>query len=59
MLTKTFNLNQRNTPFMNKHNIFAFLDRGYVTQMLRTGANQSIHQSVQAELEVLLVAIAH
>ncbi len=48
---------------MSKHNIFEFKDRDTIsdalTQMLRTGANQLIHQAVQIELEELLTAKAH
>ena len=48
---------------MSKHNIFEFKDRETIsdelTQMLRTGAHQLIHQAVQIELEDLLAANAH
>ncbi len=45
---------------MSKHNIFELKDRDTIsdslTEMLRTGANQLIHQAVQIELEELLAA---
>ena len=48
---------------MSKHNIFELKDRDTIsdalTEMLRTGANQLIHQAVQIELEELLIANAH
>jgi len=48
---------------MSKHNIFELKDRGTITdaltQMLRTGAQQLIHQAAQIEIEELLAANAH
>lgn len=48
---------------MSKHNIFELKDRGTITdaltEMLRTGAQQLIHQAAQIELEELLAANAH
>jgi len=48
---------------MSKHNIFEFKDRDTIsdalTEMLRTGAEQLIHQAVQIELQELLAANAH
>ncbi len=48
---------------MSKHNIFELKDRDTIsdalTEMLRTGANQLIHQAVQIELEELLAANVH
>ena len=47
---------------MSKHNIFEFKDLDTITdiltQMLRTGSQQLIHQAVQIELEELLAANA-
>ena len=48
---------------MSKHNIFEFKDletiTDILTEMLRTGSQQLIHQAVQIELEELLAANAH
>ncbi len=48
---------------MSKHNIFEFKDRDTIsdelTEMMRTGAQQLIHQAVQIELEELLAVNAH
>ena len=48
---------------MSKHNIFDIKDRDTIsdalTEMLRTGANQLIHQAVQIELNELLATNAH
>ncbi len=48
---------------MSKHNIFEFKDRDTIsdalTEMLRMGSQQLIHQAVQIELEELLAANAH
>jgi transposase-like protein len=48
---------------MNKHNIFEFKDRDAITdnltKMIRTGAQQLIHQAVQVELNELLAVNAH
>ena len=48
---------------MNKHNIFEFKDRDTITdnltEMLKTGTQQLIHQAVQVELEDLLAANVH
>ena len=48
---------------MSKHNIFELKDRETIsdslTEMLRSGANQLIHQAVQIELEELLAANTH
>jgi len=48
---------------MSKHNIFEFKDRDTfsdaLSEMLRTRANQLIHQAVQIELEELLATNAH
>ncbi len=48
---------------MSKHNIFELKDRETITdnltEMLRTGAQQLIHQAAQIELEELLATNAH
>ena len=48
---------------MSKHNIFEFKDRDTIsdslTEMLRTGSQQLIHEAVQLELGELLAANAH
>ena len=48
---------------MSKHNIFELKDRDAIsdalTEMLRTGANQLIHQAVQIELEEWLAVNTH
>ncbi len=45
---------------MSKHNIFEFKDRDTIldelTEILRMGSQQLIHQAVQIELEELLAA---
>jgi putative transposase len=48
---------------MSKHNTYELKDRDTITdaltQMLRTGSQQLIHQAVQIELEELLATNAH
>ena len=62
MLTKKFIQQHEDTPLVSKHNIFEFKDRDTITdiltEMLRAGSQQLIHQAVQIELEELLAANA-